>query len=198
MQQKGFDVNITPEDSEQDLSVSELWKYRDLIVLLVRRDFIANYKQTILGPAWAVVQPIMSTIVTAIVFGNLAKMSPVGIPIFLFYMSGQVLWTFFSSCLTQTANTFLANMNVMGKVYFPRFVAPVASTISNFVSLFIQIVLFICFYIWYVINGYPVSINITVCLIPLYLIHLALLALGVGAILSALTTKYRDLNVLLR
>lgn len=198
MREKEFDVTIVPVGKDRGVDISELWNYRDLIILLVRRDFVANYKQTILGPAWAIIQPVMSTLITALVFGNLAGMSPAGIPVFLFYMSGQVLWTFFSSCLNATVNTFLDNVNVMGKVYFPRFIPPIASTVSKLVSLSIQVVMFCGFYAWYVLRGnYTLSVNWTLILVPLYIIHLIILALGVGSILSSLTTKYRDLKVLI-
>ncbi len=197
MNENEFEINITSQDSQQDLSLAELWRYRDLVVLMVRRDFVANYKQTILGPSWAIIQPIASTLITSIVFGNLAGMSPNGVPVFLFYMVGQIMWHFFQACLVSTTDTFLSFQGVMSKVYFPRFVAPIASASSHFISLLIQIALFTGFYIYFVWNGYPVSINWTLALIPIYIIHLAAIGLGTGAILSAMTTKYRDLKVLI-
>lgn len=191
-----FDVQILPRDRSSHVNVREIWEYRDLIFLLVRRDFVANYKQTVLGPAWAIVQPVLATLIYAAVFGDLAGLSPTGVPAFLFYMCSQVMWGYFSSCVTVTSSTFISNQALMSKVYFPRFVAPIASAISRSINLLIQTIMFALFCVAFTIMGNPPTPNLTVLLIPLYLLHLGLLALGVGALLSALTTKYRDIVIL--
>lgn len=192
IKKREFDIVITPESRGGSSVLSEMIRYRDLIFLMVRRDFISNYKQTVLGPAWAIVQPMVSTIITAFVFGGLAGLSPSGIPVFLFYMIGQIFWNFFSSCLTGSSNTFLNHVNLLSKIYFPRFVMPITDGLSRLLSLLIQIILFIVFYIGYLISGAPLRLHWTAILIPLYIVHLAALGIGVGSILSAFTTKYRD------
>ncbi len=194
---RDFDVVITPKGGGQKGRWKELWSYRDLVLQLVMRTFTANYKQTVLGPAWAVIQPLVSTLITAVVFGGLAGLSPEGVPMFLFYMSGQVSWTYFSSCLNGVSGTFLNNIHLMGKVYFPRFAVPVANTMSNGITLVIQSALFAGFYLYFVLSGTALSLNITAVLIPVYLLHLAVLGIGTGAILSALTIKYRDTQFLI-
>ena len=192
MEPKDYDIIITPGSRDHRSSRRELWQYRDLVILLVRRDFVAGYKQTVLGPAWALVQPLISTLITALVFGGLAGLSPEGIPVFLFYMSGQVIWSFFSGCVETTSGTFINNAHIMGKVWFPRLVMPIAGCCSQLISFLIQAALFVLFYIGYVICGAPVRPGITALLIPAYLFQLMMLAMGTGALLSALTTKYRD------
>lgn len=192
MRREDFDTVITSGKERYRSSRRELWAYRDLVLLLVRRDFVSGYKQTVLGPAWAVVQPLVSTLMTALVFGGLAGLSPDGIPVFLFYMSGQVIWAFIEGCVRTVSGTFVNNIDLMGKVWFPRLAVPIAGCFSQLIAFAIQAVLFALFYAGYVISGAPVRPDITLLLMPLYILQLMILALGCGAILSAMTTKYRD------
>lgn len=190
-----FQTVITPKNKLLDLHLRELWRYRDLVVLFVRRTFVSQYKQTILGPAWAIIQPLLTTVVFTLVFGNIAGLSADGVPPFVFYLSATVLWTYFSNCLSQTANTFVSNSNVMGKVYFPRLVMPVSTVMSGLIMLAVQYVFFLIFVIWYHIGG-QLAPNSLVLMTPLLILQLAMLSLGCGIIVSALTTKYRDLAML--
>lgn len=190
-----FSTVIKPKQKLLDLKIRELWRYRDLIMLFVRRTFVAQYKQTILGPAWAVVQPLFTTVIFTFVFGSMAGLAPGGVPSFLFYMCGNVAWTYFSGALTATASTFTANSSIMGKVYFPRLVMPVSTVLSNLISFAIQFVFFLCFFVYYLIIGAVVP-NWYAMLPPLLVIQMAALGLGFGIIISALTTKYRDLAML--
>ena len=192
---KTFQTTITPKNKLLDLHLGELWRYRDLVLLFVRRTFVSQYKQTILGPAWAIVQPLLTTVVFTLVFGNIAGLAADGVPSFVFYLSATILWTYFSTCLSQTANTFVANSNVMGKVYFPRMVMPVSTVISGLIMLAIQFLFLLVFVIFYWIGG-SISPNLFVLMTPLVVLQLALLSLGCGIIISALTTKYRDLAML--
>lgn len=194
---KRFQTWITPKRKLLDFNLQELWRYRDLILLFVRRTFVAQYKQTILGPAWAVIQPLFTTVIFTIVFGNLAGLAPEGVPTFVFYLSGSVLWNYFSGCLTGTSTTFTANAAILGKVYFPRLVMPISTVISNMISFAIQFCFFLFFFTYYLIAGDSIHPNGLVLLTPLLLLHLALLSLGVGIIISALTTKYRDLVMMI-
>ena len=189
---KEFDIVITPENRGGSSVISELFRYKDMMLLMLRRDIIANYKQTILGPTWAVIQPIVSAIITAFVFGGLAGLSPSGIPTFLFYMIGQVSWGFFSGSLNGSANVFLKHSGLLSKVYFPRFVMPITDVMSRCISLLIQLAIFAAFYIGFVISGAAIRPHWTIVLLPFYLAHLAVIGVGVGSILSAFTTKYRD------
>lgn len=192
-----YEVNIVPASKLRRFDWRELFKYRDMVFFMVRRDFVAGYKQTVLGPAWAIVQPVLSTAITAFVFGTIAGLSPSGIPTYLFYMSAQVLWGFFSGALNTTTNVFLNNANLMSKVYFPRLIAPIAGIASTFISLLIQALMFAAFYVGFVVSGVDISPNLSVILLPLYILHLAILGMGAGCILSALTTKFRDLVILI-
>lgn len=184
---------IKPKRAWFDLNLKELFRYRDLIMLFVRRTFVSQYKQTILGPAWAVIQPLLTTVVLTVVFGNIAGLAPSGVPTFAFYLCGSVAWTYFSSCLTSTSTTFTANAAIMGKVYFPRLVMPVSSVISQLISFAIQFCFFLIFWIYYIISGANIHPNAYIVMTPLFLLHLAMLSLGVGIVISAMTTKYRDL-----
>ena len=183
-QMEDFDVVIVSKKGWFDIDFKELWRYRDLILLFVNRNFISLYKQTILGPAWAIIQPLLTTVIFTVVFGSMAGLSADGVPSFLFYMSGTILWTYFSNCLTKTASTFTANARILGKVYFPRLVMPISTVLTNLISLAIQFAMFLCFLAYYVL------------LLPLLVLQTALLSLGSGIIVSALTTKYRDLQML--
>jgi lipopolysaccharide transport system permease protein len=190
-----FSTVIKPKQKLLDLKIRELWRYRDLIMLFVRRTFVAQYKQTILGPAWAVVQPLFTTVIFTFVFGSMAGLAPGGVPSFLLYMCVNVAWTYFSGALTATASTFTANSSIMGKVYFPRLVMPVSTVLSNLISFAIQFVFVLGFFVYYLIIG-AVMPNWYAMLTPLLVIQMAALGLGFGIIISALTTKYRDLAML--
>lgn len=186
---------ITAKNKLFDLKLKELWQYRDLIVMFVKRDFKTMYKQTILGPLWIIINPILTTLMQTLVFGNIANMSTNGIPQFVFYMSGNTLWLYFAKCLNGTANTFIGNAGVFGKVYFPRLVSPISVTISGLISFGVQFAIFLVFVIYYSIKN-VIAPNFFVILTPCLIVELAMLALGCGIIISALTTKYRDLSVL--
>ena len=190
-----FQTVIKPKTGWFDIDFKEVWRYRDLISLFVQRNFVSNYKQTILGPAWAVIQPLLTTIVFNIVFGSLAGLAAEGVPSFLFYLSGTVLWTYFANCFTQTASTFTSNSAILGKVYFPRIVMPISTVLTNLISFAIQLVMFLIAMLYYLVKG-KVQINGFVLLLPLLILQMAMLGLGAGIIVSALTTKYRDLQML--
>jgi lipopolysaccharide transport system permease protein len=179
-----------------DINILELIHYRDLVFLFIKRDFVAYYQQTILGPFWYLIQPLISTIVFTIVFGNIAKIPTDGIPQPLFYLAGLTIWNYFSSCLSSTSNVFVGNSGIFGKVYFPRLTVPISIVISNFIRFLIQFLLFICFYFYYIIIGAKISPNVFLFLIPIILIQVAILGLGCGILLSSLTTKYRDMGFL--
>lgn len=179
------------------INFRELWRYRDLIFLLVKRDLVTAYKQTILGPIWIVIQPLMSTTVFTVIFGIIAHVSTDGMPQFLFYMSGNVLWGFFSSCLGRSSGTFTGNARIFGKVYFPRLVMPIAGAVYNFVNFILQTSIFVILVVVYVVLGANVHPNLTLLLTPLLVLQTALLSTGIGLIMSSLTAKYRDLNVLI-
>lgn len=196
MEEQEFTTVIVPKTGWFDLKLNEVFAYRDLIFLFVKRNFVSKYKQTILGPAWAIVQPLLTTVVFTLVFGNIAGLAPGGVPSFVFYLSGTILWTYFSSCLGQTANTFVANSATMGKVYFPRLVMPISTVISELISLAIQYVFLLIFLFYYAVTAQGVHPNLWVLMTPLIVIQLAMLSLGFGIIISALTTKYRDLAML--
>ena len=194
MEQK-FSTVIVPKTKLLDFHLKELVRYRDLIFLFVKRSFVARYKQTVLGPAWAVIQPLLTTVVFTVVFGKLAGLAPGGVPSFLFFMSGNIAWGYFSGCLTATANTFTGNAGIFGKVYFPRLVTPISTVISNLIGFGIQFAMFLVFLVIYWIRG-TVQPTLYVLMLPLLLLQMAMLSLGVGVIISSLTTKYRDLVML--
>ena len=187
---------IRPKSGWFDLPIRELFRYRDLILLFVKRDFVSLYKQTVLGPAWAVIQPFLTTIVFSLVFGSIAGLAPDGVPSFLFYLSGTVVWTYFSNCLTRTSDTFIANAGILGKVYFPRLVMPVSTVLSKLIDFAIQYGFFLIFLVIYGLTGAAIRPNWLVLLTPVLLLQLAMLSLGCGVIISAATTKYRDLRML--
>jgi len=176
-----------------DIDVSEIWRYRDLILLFVRRDFVAYYKQTVLGPIWFLLQPLLSTIVFTVIFSRIANIPTDGLPPFLFYMAGIVPWTYFASCLTQTSSTFITNAGIFGKVYFPRIVVPISVVITNLLTFAIQFGLFLVFLIYFYLQGATIQPNVWILLLPLLLVQMAALGLGTGILISSLTTKYRDL-----
>ena len=188
---------IRPKTGWLDINTKEVWDYRDLILLFVKRNFVAQYKQTILGPAWAFIQPFLTTIVFTLIFGNIAGLAPGGIPSFVFYFSGNIVWQYFSGCLTNTANTFVENANTMGKVYYPRLVMPISTVLSNLISFAIQYSFFIIFLLYYAFTKQGVNPNWWILFTPLILLQLALLSMGFGIIISSVTTKYRDLAKLI-
>lgn len=190
-----FSTVILPKNGWFDIHLNELWRYRDLIKLFVKRNFISQYKQTVLGPAWALIQPLLTTVVFTVVFGRLAGLAAEGVPSFLFFMSGNIAWSYFSTCLTSTANTFTGNAAIFGKVYFPRLVSPISTVLTNLISFAIQFFLFLVFMAIYWIKG-DIQPNLYMLMLPLLLVHMAMLSLGVGIIISSLTTKYRDLKML--
>lgn len=196
MEEQKFSTVIVPQNGWFDLKLKEVFDYRDLIFLFVKRNFVSKYKQTVLGPAWAIIQPLLTTVVFTLVFGNIAGLAPGGIPSFVFYLSGTILWTYFSNCLSQTANTFVANSGTMGKVYFPRLVMPVSTVLSELISLAIQYAFLLIFLTYYTVTNQGVHPNCWILITPLIIIQLAILSLGFGIIISALTTKYRDLAML--
>ncbi|NVN97993.1 MAG: ABC transporter permease [Geobacteraceae bacterium] len=185
---------IRPVSGWFDLHLTDLWRYRDLIMLFVRRDFVAVYKQTILGPLWYLLQPIMTTIVFTFVFGNIAKIPTDGVPPTLFYFAGLTVWSYFSGCLNRTSNTFVNNAGIFGKVYFPRLSVPLSVVISGLIGFFIQMTLFIAILIFYNFQGAVIGFNpLYILALPLLILQIAALGLGFGIIVSSLTTKYRDL-----
>jgi lipopolysaccharide transport system permease protein len=187
---------IRPQRGWFDLRLGELWHARDLIMLFVWRDFVSVYKQTILGPLWYLIQPLLTTLVFTVVFGRIAALPTDGLPQFLFYLSGTVIWSYFADCLNKTSLTFVNNAHLFGKVYFHRLAVPVSILISNLVAFTIQFLLFIGFLVFYLVAGADVQPNAWVLITPLLLLVMAGLGLGFGVIVSSLTTRYRDLRFL--
>lgn len=200
---KEFKTVLTSKHRLLDLHIRETLEYRDLIFLFVKRNFVASYKQTILGPAWALIQPLLTTVVFTVIFGNLARLTTSDIegnfviPGFLFYMASNICWSYFNNVLSATSNTFLSNSGTMGKVYYPRLVTPISTAISNLISFGIQFAMLTCFWLFYVIKG-GTSIQVTpmLLMIPLTILQMMILAIGCGIIISSATTKYRDLTML--
>ena len=187
---------IKPKTGLFDINLKELIQYKDLIIMFVKRDFKTLYKQTILGPLWIIINPLLTTIMYTIVFGNIANISTDGMPQIVFYMLGTTVWTYFSASLTKTASTFTANAAILGKVYFPRLVMPISTVLSGLINFGVQFVMLLLFAIYYYVKGDPINPNVYILITPLLLLQLALLSLGFGIIISSLTTKYRDLAVL--
>lgn len=196
METQKFETVLVPKAKLLSFNIKELIRYKDLILLFVKRNFVAYYKQTVLGPAWAIIQPLLTTVVFTLIFGNVAGLAADGVPSFIFYFSGTILWTYFSSCLTATATTFVTNSAILGKVYFPRLVMPISTVMSNLISLGIQFIFFLGFYFYFLFTGQGIHPNGYILLTPLLIIQLAVLSLGFGIIISSLTTKYRDLAML--
>lgn len=186
---------IRPQSGWFDLHLGELVYYKDLIFLFVKRNFISLYKQTILGPAWAVIQPLLTTVVFSLVFGNIAGLAADGVPSFIFYLTANIIWAYFSSCLTTTSSTFISNSGILGKVYFPRLVMPISTVLSKLIDFAIQFSFMIVFVIYYAITK-QIHPNWYMLMTPVLIVQLAMLSLGVGIIISAATTKYRDLRML--
>lgn len=194
--EENWDTIITPQKSLFDLKLREVWRYRDLLGLLIRRDIVAQYKQTILGPLWYFIQPLFTTIIFTIIFGRLAGISTDGLPPMLFYLAGVTNWNYFGDTLTKTSTTFKDNMQLFGKVYFPRIIMPLSVVITNLLKYGIQLLLFIGFYIYFIAIGAKIHINVYALLFPVLIVIMAGLGLGFGAIITAMTTKYRDLSFL--
>ncbi|MGK0446293.1 MAG: lipopolysaccharide transport system permease protein [Polaribacter sp.] len=191
-----YQYAITPKDKFLDLRLKDIWQYRDLLVLFVRRDFVATYKQTILGPIWFIIQPLLTTIVFTIVFGNIAKLSTDGLPPMLFYLAGVTSWNYFAECLKKSADTFTANAGIFGKVYFPRIIVPLSITITNIITFGIQLTLFLGFLAYYLFMEAPIAPNWYICTLPLLVLTMGLMGLGFGLYLTSMTTKYRDFKFL--
>lgn len=187
---------ITAKRGLLELNLKDVFKYKDLIKMFVKRNFISHYKQTVLGPLWYVISPLITSVLFTVVFGKIANISTDGVPQFLFYMAGNTVWNYFATCLTSTSNTFTSNAHLFGKVYFPRLTMPIATVIYSAISFVIQFVIFIGFLIYFVTSGAVLSPNLYILLTPILLIHMAALGMGFGIIVSSLTTKYRDLSVL--
>lgn len=205
MNKSDFLIYISSKKKLINFNWREIWRYRDLILLFVKREFVSKYKQTILGPLWAIIQPLLTTVVFTIIFGNLANLTtadiktkePVVIPGFLFYMAGTICWSYFSTTLTTISNTFISNSQIMGKVYFPRMVVPISSAISGLISFVIQFAMFVLIWLYYLIFETTTMVpSYYLAFLPLLIIQLALLSTGLGIIISSLTTKYRDLAML--
>ncbi len=193
-----WDLILEPKRAWWDLRLNQVWRYRDLILLFVRRDFVSYYKQTILGPLWFLIQPLLTTLTFTVIFGNIAALPTDGLPQFLFYLSGTVIWGYFAECLHKTSDTFIANANIFGKVYFPRLVMPISTLLSNLITFSIQFLLFLGFLAYFLLAGTNVHPTWFVLVLPLLLLLMAGLGLGFGIIISSLTTKYRDLRFLIQ
>ncbi|WP_243371809.1 ABC transporter permease [Geotalea sp. SG265] len=195
MGSRAWDKIIQPRSGWFDVHPLELWKYRDLIGLFVWRDFVSTYKQTILGPLWFLIQPLLTTTVFTIIFGSMAKLPTDGLPPFLFYLSGVIAWKYFADCLINTSNTFVNNAHIFGKVYFPRLTVPVSVVISNLIAFGIQFLLFIAFFAYFWDSGAIITLKpAALLLIPVFILQMAALGLGFGIIVSSMTTRYRDLS----
>ncbi|HTN46491.1 MAG TPA: ABC transporter permease [Flavipsychrobacter sp.] len=193
---KGWDIVIEPKNSLFSLNLKDVWRYRDLLQLLVKRDFISIYKQTILGPLWFFIQPLLTTAMYLLIFNKVANLSTDDVPPLLFYLAGITCWNYFSETLTKTSDTFITNASIFGKVYFPRLIIPLSIVFSSLIRLVIQFALFMIFWVYYIYQG-AVQPNMYVLLFPVLLLMMAALGLGLGIIFSSLTTKYRDLRFLL-
>lgn len=195
MKEEQWDIEIKPKDRLLAIDFKELWRYRDLYALFVRRDISTAYKQTVLGPLWWIINPILSMIVMVAVFGGIVGIPTDGVPPTLFYLLGPAVWSYFSSCLTATSNSFVTNSGIFGKVYFPRMIMPLVSVTTNLVAFGVQMLIFVAFYIYYVATGTPIAPNWIGLLFPFLVVLLALTAAGFGMIISSMTTKYRDLQL---
>ena len=194
-----WDLVIGPKRGWLDLRLKDVWRYRDLVFHFVRRDFVTFYKQTILGPLWYIIQPLLTTIVFTIVFGKIARIPTDDVPPFIFYLSGTVAWGYFSNCLKETSDTFIANSKIFGKVYFPRLTVPLSVVIINLVKFGIQFLLFLGFLVYFIAGNAPVKPkpNLFILFLPVLLLQMAVLSLGAGILISSMTTKYRDIKFLI-
>jgi len=192
--EENWDIEITPKNSLFDLKLRDMWHYRDLLILLVRRDFVAFYKQTILGPLWFFLQPLATILLYNFVFFNIAKISTGSIPPPIFYLAGTIIWNYFSDCLIKTSTVFKDNASMLGKVYFPRLIMPLSIVLSNLIRFGVQLILFLLMMGYYSAKGFPIHPNFYLLLFPLLILLIAALGLGLGMMISAVTTKYRDLS----
>jgi len=195
-QKQYWTMKIKPHEKLWHVDLGEIWRYRDLIALFVRRNIVVQYKQTILGPLWYLIQPILTVIMNMVVFGGIAKMSTDGMPQALFYMAGNICWFYFSDCLNQSSSTFTKNQDMFGKVYFPRLVVPIAVVISNMLRFAIQLGLFVALYLYFFMAGAPIVPNWAILFTPLLIVMMAGLGLSFGILISSMTTKYRDFTIL--
>jgi lipopolysaccharide transport system permease protein len=193
---QSWTLRIRPQEKLWQIHLGEIWRYRDLIGLFVRRNIVVEYKQTILGPLWYLIQPVLTVLMNMLVFGSIARMSTDGIPQILFYMAGNICWFYFSDCLKQSSDTFITNQHMFGKVYFPRLVVPIAAVISNLLRFLIQAGLFLVLFLVFYFRGADISVTWALTLMPLLVLMIAGLGLGFGILVSSLTTKYRDLAIL--
>lgn len=191
-----FTTIIKPKNRLFEVDFKEIWRYRDLLFMFVKREIITQYKQTILGPAWFFIQPALTTVMYMVVFGGIAGIPTDGLPQPMFYLAGIVCWQYFADCLNKTSTTFTANQSIFGKVYFPRLIVPFSIVTSNLLRMFIQLILFVIVYLYYLFIGVSVAPNIYILLFPVLILMLAGLSLGFGIIISSMTTKYRDLTIL--
>ena len=196
MDKQQYYTHITSKHNLFDLNLKEVWQYRDLIVLFTKRSFVVTYKQTILGPAWIFINPFLTSIIYTFIFGGIAGISTDGVPQILFYLSSNAIWGFFSTCVTKNATAFTTNANVFGKVYFPRLTIPISNVLASIIQFGVQMILVIAFLIYYVLKGAVTPNIVSILFIPIILLHLGIMGLGTGIIISSLTTKYRDLAVL--
>lgn len=195
MKEDNWDIVIKPKDRMLAIDFREMWRYRDLFVLFVRRDISTAYKQTVLGPLWWIISPVLSMVVMVVVFGGIVGIPTDGVPPTMFYLLGPAVWSYFSSCLTATSNSFVTNANIFGKVYFPRMIMPFVAVTTNLVSFGVQMLIFTGFYIYYVATGVSIAPNLVGLLFPFLVVMLALTAAGFGMVISSMTTKYRDLQL---
>ena len=195
MKEDKWDIEIRSKDRMLSVDFKEMWRYRDIYRLFVRRDITTMYKQTVLGPLWFIINPIMGMIVMVVVFGGVVGIPTDGVPATLFYLLGPAIWGYFSSCLTSTSNSFVTNSGIFGKVYFPRMIMPVVAVTTNLVSFGVNILLFACFYVYYVATGTQIAPNWMALLFPVLIVMLALLAIGFGMLISSVSTKYRDVQM---
>jgi len=191
-----WDLVIGPKRGWLDLKLKDIWLYRDLVFHFVRRDFVAFYKQTILGPLWYIIQPLLTTLVFTVIFGKVARIPTGGVPPFIFYFSGTVAWGYFSNCLKETSDTFISNSKIFGKVYFPRLTVPLSVVIINLAKFGIQFMVFLCFLVYFIKIEASIKPNLYILFLPVLLLQMAILSLGTGILISSMTTKYRDVKFL--
>lgn len=196
-EEQKWDLVVKPQSGWYNLQLREIWKYRDLLFLFVKRDIVAVYKQTILGPLWFIIQPVLTSLTFTVIFGGMANLSTEGKPKFLFYLAGTTCWNYFADCLNNTSNTFINNASIFGKVYFPRLISPLSIIISSILKFLIQLGLLVGFYLWYYFTEGNLHPNLQLLLLPWLVLLMAVLGLGMGVIISSFTTKYRDLRFLI-